>query len=77
LSTEYVSTPTRHLSDSDARFCRDIVPLTSEIGRLARRLVRSQVDAEDLVQETMLRAYRGFAGYQDGTNPRSWLCKIL
>ena len=53
------------------------MPLTSEIGRLARRLARSQVDAEDLVQETMLRAYRGFGGYRDGTNPRSWLCKIL
>ena len=77
MSAEYASTPSRHRSDSDDRFCRDIVPLTSEIGRLARRLARSQVDAEDLVQETMLRAYRGFGGYRDGTNPRSWLCKIL
>ena len=64
-------------ADSDDRFHRDIVPLTDDVGRLARRLVRQHVDAEDLVQETMLRAYRGLGGFQDGTNPHAWLYRIL
>jgi RNA polymerase sigma-70 factor (ECF subfamily) len=74
---DYARTTSRDLSDPDARFQRDIMPLTFEFGRIARRFVRSQVDAEDLVQETILRAYRGFHGYRDGTNPRTWLYTIL
>ena len=38
---------------------------------------RNPSDAEDLVQETYLRAYRGFGGFQDGTNLKAWLYKIL
>jgi RNA polymerase sigma-70 factor (ECF subfamily) len=64
-------------SESDHRFHRDIVPLAEEISRVARRLVRQHGDAEDLVQETMLRAYRGLGGLQDGTNPQAWLHTIL
>ncbi len=43
----------------------------------ALRMTRNQADAEDLVQETYLRAYRGFAGFQEGTNLRAWLFRIL
>ncbi len=43
----------------------------------ALRLTRNPQDAEDLVQETLLRAYRGFAGYRPGTNARAWLFTIL
>ena len=43
----------------------------------ALRLTRSPHDAEDLVQETLLRAYRGFAGYRPNSNVRAWLYTIL
>ena len=43
----------------------------------AMRMTRNQADAEDLVQETYLRAYRGFGGFTEGTNLRAWLYRIL
>ncbi len=45
--------------------------------RTAVRLVRNQTDAEDLVQDTMMQAWKSFAQYQPGTNCRAWLYKIL
>ena len=43
----------------------------------ALRMTRNPADAEDLVQETFLKAYRSFDRYEDGTNIRAWLYKIL
>jgi RNA polymerase sigma-70 factor, ECF subfamily len=43
----------------------------------AMRMTRNPVDAEDLVQETYLKAYRGFGGFTEGTNLRAWLYRIL
>src|SRR4051795_1462019 len=43
----------------------------------ALRMTRNPADAEDLVQETYLKAYRGFGGYQQGTNLKAWLYRIL
>jgi RNA polymerase sigma-70 factor (ECF subfamily) len=43
----------------------------------ALRMTRNPADAEDLVQETFLKAYRAFGSYQEGTNLRAWLYKIL
>ena len=43
----------------------------------ALRMTRNASDAEDLVQETYLKAYRGFAGFEEGTNLRAWLFRIL
>jgi RNA polymerase sigma-70 factor (ECF subfamily) len=60
-----------------ARFERDAVPLLSGLYSSALRMTRNPADAEDLVQETFLRAYRGFAGFQEGTNLKAWLYRIL
>ena len=43
----------------------------------ALRMTRNPSDAEDLVQETYLRAYRGFGGFREGTNLKAWLYRIL
>lgn len=43
----------------------------------AMRMTRNKADAEDLVQETYLKAYRAFGGFQAGTNLRAWLYRIL
>jgi RNA polymerase sigma-70 factor (ECF subfamily) len=43
----------------------------------ALRMTHNPADAEDLVQETYLRAYRGFGGFQEGTNLKAWLYRIL
>jgi RNA polymerase sigma-70 factor, ECF subfamily len=59
------------------RFERDVVPMLSGLYGAAMRMTRNPADAEDLVQETYLRAYRGFAGFQEGTNLKAWLYRIL
>src|ERR1700730_5196971 len=43
----------------------------------ALRMTRNPADAEDLVQETYLKAYRAFGSFQEGTNLKAWLYKIL
>ncbi len=71
--------PARPLEDPAlrARFERDALPLLPNLYSAALRLTRSPVDAEDLVQETYLRAYRGFGGFEEGTNLRAWMYRIL
>jgi RNA polymerase sigma-70 factor, ECF subfamily len=63
--------------DGSARFDRDVLPLTDQLYRAALRYTRRPADAEDLVQETMLKAYNGFHLFRDGTNVRAWLFRIL
>ncbi|MCG7594043.1 sigma-70 family RNA polymerase sigma factor [Mycobacterium sp. PSTR-4-N] len=59
------------------RFERDALPLLDTLYRAARRYTATTADAEDLVQETMLKAYAAFHRYEDGTNIRAWLLRIL
>jgi RNA polymerase sigma-70 factor (ECF subfamily) len=63
--------------DLEARFEAEAVPLLAGMYSSAYRLTRNPTDAEDLVQETSLRAYRGFHQYQEGTNLKAWLYRIL
>jgi RNA polymerase sigma-70 factor (ECF subfamily) len=64
-------------SELDERFEQEAIPLLREMYAAAVRLTRNPTDAEDLLQETYLRAYRGFGGFQEGTNLRAWLYRIL
>lgn len=59
------------------RFERDALPLVDQLYAAARRYTRNVADAEDLVQETMVKAYSSFHTYRDGTNIRAWLFRIL
>lgn len=60
-----------------SRFERDVLPLAHQLFAAALRLTHNTQDAEDLVQEAMLRAYTGFGTFQDGTNIKAWLYCIL
>ena len=60
-----------------ADFADLAMPFMSGLYAAALRMTRNPTDAEDLVQETYLRAYRGSAGFQEGTNLKAWLYKIL
>lgn len=58
-------------------FAEQAMPLMSSLYSAAMRMTRNPSDAEDLVQETYLRAYRGFGGFQEGTNLKAWMYRIL
>lgn len=60
-----------------ARFERDALPLLDQLYRVARSHTRTAADAEDLVQDTMVKAYIGFHTFDEGTNIRAWLFRIL
>ena len=60
-----------------ATFADQAMDLMPSLYAAALRMTRNPADAEDLVQETYLRAYRGFGGFQEGTNLKAWLYRIL
>ena len=61
----------------EQRFEAEALPHIRSLYGTAYRMTRNAHDAEDLVQETMLRAYRAFDGYTPDTNIRAWLYTIL
>ena len=64
-------------AERDARFERDAMPLLDQLYSAAVRMARNTADAEDLVQETFLKAYSAFASFSQGTNLKAWLYRIL
>lgn len=60
-----------------ARFERDAIPLLDQLYGGALRMTRNPADAEDLLQETMVKAYAGFRSFRHGTNLKAWLYRIL
>jgi RNA polymerase sigma-70 factor (ECF subfamily) len=64
-------------AERDARFERDAMPLLDQLYSAAMRMARNPADAEDLVQETFLKAYSAFASFSQGTNLKAWLYRIL
>jgi RNA polymerase sigma-70 factor (ECF subfamily) len=66
------------LSEADKeRFREEALPLLDSLYGAALRMTRNPADAEDLVQEAMLRAYRAFHTFEPGTNLKAWLFRIL
>src|SRR5918911_1830960 len=63
--------------DRTEQFEQEALKHLDSLYRTALRMTRNPQDAEDLVQETYLRAYRFFDQFQPGTNIRAWLFKIL
>jgi len=59
------------------RFEEEALDLADQVYRVARRLVSTREEAEDLMQETYARAFRAWRSYQPGTNLRAWLLRIL
>src|SRR5712692_11163377 len=59
------------------RFEEEALALSDQVYRVARRLVGSREEAEDLMQEAYARAFRSWQQYQPGTNLRAWLLRIL
>lgn len=53
------------------------MPVFSQLYNFAHWLTQDRAEAEDLVQETYVKALRGFAGFQQGTNFRAWMYRIL
>jgi RNA polymerase sigma-70 factor (ECF subfamily) len=58
-------------------FVEQAMQYAPQLYSAALRMTRNRADAEDLVQDTYLRAYRSFHTYTDGTNLRAWLFRIL
>jgi len=54
-----------------------LAPQLDALYRTARRMTRNADDAEDLVQDTAIRAFRAFAQFQPGTNFRAWIFRVL
>src|SRR6184192_4742801 len=59
------------------RFEEEALEFADQVYRVARRLVGSREEAEDLVQDTYARAFRSWRSYTPGTNLRAWLLRIL
>ena len=60
-----------------ARFEREVVPLRDLLYRSAFRMSKNHADAEDLVQETVMKAYAHFDSFRSDTNVKAWLLRIL
>ena len=67
------------LSDADRRrlFEAQVMPLTDRLYGAAMRYTRDPVDAQDLLQEAMVKAFRSYHQYQQGTNLKAWLYRVL
>lgn len=70
-----VTTPS--VPEATDRYERDVIPLIDPLYASAVRMTRNPADAEDLLQDTLAKAFVNFHQYQEGTNLRAWLHRIL
>jgi len=64
-------------AEVSARFERDAMQYLDQLYGAAMRMTRNPADAEDLVQETYLKAFAAFSSFTEGTNLKAWLFRIL
>jgi RNA polymerase sigma-70 factor (ECF subfamily) len=64
-------------SELSARFQSDVIPLLEPLYRHAMRMTRNDIDAEDLLQDTMMKAYAGLQSFKQATNLHGWLLRIM
>lgn len=77
FGSQAIALPGSSSSQVDLSFEDLAMPLLDSLHNFARWIARDLNDAEDLVQETYLKALRGFASFQPGTNFRAWMFQIL
>ena len=75
--TQEVRTVAETQEERTARFERDALPYLDQLYAAALRMTRKPADAEDLVQETFVKAFAAFHQFQEGTNLKAWLYRIL
>jgi RNA polymerase sigma-70 factor (ECF subfamily) len=63
--------------ERSARFERDAMPFLDQLYSAALRMTRNPADAEDLVQETFVKAFAAYHQFEEGTNLKAWLYRIL
>lgn len=68
--------PREPVAEADARFEREALPWLDDVYRFARSMTRNEADADDVVQETFLRAYRSWHTFEAGSECRKWLFTI-
>ncbi|WP_084472053.1 sigma-70 family RNA polymerase sigma factor [Haloglycomyces albus] len=71
------STTSETIEQQRARFEREAMPLLDQLYGAGLRMTRNPADAEDLVQETYLKAYAKFHQFKEGTNLKAWMYRIL
>lgn len=76
MTSEHGRRPTQQ-DELAARFMTDVTPLTDQLRRAARRYAGQQADAEDLLQETLTRAWKSYSTFEPGSNMRAWLFRIM
>ncbi len=79
VSSPAMASPTATESPEarETRFERDALPYLDQLYSAALRMTRNPADAEDLVQETFAKAFGAFHQFQEGTNLKAWLYRIL
>jgi RNA polymerase sigma-70 factor, ECF subfamily len=78
--SEHTSADTRRLAEearNRVRFEEEALDLSDQVYRVARHIANSREDADELMQETYVRAFRSWQQYTPGTNLRAWLLRIL
>jgi RNA polymerase sigma factor (sigma-70 family) len=73
---DFIESPTDTPIDS-ARFEKEMLPHIKALYHFALRLTSNEDDANDLVQDTYLKAFRFFGSYESGSNAKAWLFRIL